>query len=60
MNAYFDLIKSMMWLFIVISIFSIPAMMVYQKYGAIKEMPKGAITQFSLGNMGTTSPISLI
>lgn len=52
MNAYYDFIKSLGILFLLIAIFSIPAMSIFAKYGAIVGQPKGIITQFSLGNMG--------
>ncbi len=55
MNAYFDLIRYMGILFFLVFIFSIPSMLIFKSYGAIANLPKGGLTQFSLGNMGNSS-----
>ena len=44
MNAYLDLIRYLMILFFFLSIFSVPAMMIYSKYGAIADDYMGVIS----------------
>ncbi len=57
MNAYLDLIRYMMILFLFITIFSLPAMTIFAKYGAISGEYMGVISQYSRGNMGDASVV---
>jgi hypothetical protein len=52
MNAYFDLLLSLTYLFMWITIFSIPTYLIFASYGAIYGESMGIVTQFSLGDMG--------
>ena len=52
MNAYFDTLKYLMQMMIFITIFSIPTMSIYAKYGAVKQESLDPFTVLSLGNMG--------
>ena len=55
MNAYLELIRYLLVLFLIMTIFSIPAMSIYSSYGAIRTEPMGILSQFSRGNMGDAS-----
>lgn len=52
MNAYFDTLRYLMILMLLIFVFSVPTMYIYSSWGAIEKDAMGAITKFSLGNMG--------
>ena len=52
MNAYFDTLKYLMQMMIFITIFTIPTMSIYAKYGAVKQESLDPFTVLSLGNMG--------
>eukprot|EP00352_Strombidinopsis_acuminata_P005189 CAMPEP_0176366210 /NCGR_PEP_ID=MMETSP0126-20121128/21023_1 /TAXON_ID=141414 ORGANISM="Strombidinopsis acuminatum, Strain SPMC142" /NCGR_SAMPLE_ID=MMETSP0126 /ASSEMBLY_ACC=CAM_ASM_000229 /LENGTH=138 /DNA_ID=CAMNT_0017723545 /DNA_START=133 /DNA_END=549 /DNA_ORIENTATION=+ len=55
-NAYFDVISQLAWMFVFISIFMIPSMIKYSEYGGVKDFsPFYALDQFTLGNMGGAS-----
>jgi len=55
-NAYFDIISSITWMFCFMSLVLIPSMVIFCKYGGLKEYSKMyALDQFTLGNMGGSS-----
>ena len=53
-NNYFDIMKSLMWMFSMISIFMLPLMFKYahNDQKGLQTDPLYAINQFSLGNLG--------
>jgi hypothetical protein len=53
-NNYFDIMKSLMYMFSMISLFMLPLMFKYSTNDqkALSKDPLYAITQFSLGNLG--------
>ena len=56
-NAYFDIMLSLVWMFASITIFVIPLFYAYSQNEtkALKNFGKYPITQYSLGNMGGSS-----
>ena len=54
MNAYFDTLKYLMQMMMFITLFCIPTMSIYAKYGAVKQESLDPFTVLSLGNMGNT------
>lgn len=59
MNAYFDTLRYLMIMMLLIFVFSIPAMTIYNSYGAIEKDAMGMITKYSLGNMGKIIKIQI-
>lgn len=57
MNAYFDTLKFMMILMLVLFLFSYPAMHIYSKYNALQHENMYLFTRFSLGNLGGAQTI---
>jgi hypothetical protein len=55
MNAYFDIIKQLLWMFIFITIFAVPSMMIFASYNGLEHSPTYAFDMFSVGNMGKFS-----
>ena len=54
MNAYFDTLKYLMIMMSFITLFCIPTMSIYAKYGAVGEESLDPFTIFTLGNMGNS------
>jgi hypothetical protein len=52
MNAYYDTLKYMMVLMMLLFVFSLPSVFIYSSYTGIVKQSMGFITRFSLGNMG--------
>jgi len=52
MNAYYDTLKYMMILMMLLFTFSLPSVFIYSSYSGIVKNSMGFITRFSLGNMG--------
>jgi hypothetical protein len=52
MNAYFDTLKYMMILMLLIFVFSFPALKIYSSYDALKNEAMFMFTKYSLGNLG--------
>ena len=52
MNAYFDTLKYMMVLMLILFIFSMPAMYIYKSYNSLQHENMYLFTQLSLGNLG--------
>lgn len=52
MNAYYDTLKYMMVLMMLLFVFSLPSVFIYSSYTGIVKNTMGFITRFSLGNMG--------
>lgn len=52
MNAYFDTLKYMMILMLLIFVFSLPALKIYSSYDALKDGAMYMFTKYSLGNLG--------
>jgi lipoprotein signal peptidase len=52
MNAYYDTLKYMMILMMLLFTFSLPSVFIYSSHSGIVKNSMGIITQFSLGNMG--------
>ncbi len=44
MNAYLDLVRYLLILFFFLTVFSMPSMIIYQKYGAIRNDPMGVLS----------------
>lgn len=60
MNAYYDTLKYLMVLMLLLFVFSFPSVMIYSSYEGIVRQPMGFITKYSLGNMGTPYLVLLI
>ena len=56
MNAYYDTLKYLVMLMLLIFTFSLPSILIYNSYEGISSDPMGAITRYSLGNMGIFHP----
>lgn len=52
MNSYFDVMKQLMGLFAVITLFLAPVMWYLSRFDALAEYPGYGTNQFSLGNIG--------
>ena len=52
MNAYFDIIQSLMWMFCMITLFTIPVMYIFSSYKGLANAPYYPLDMWSLGNMG--------
>jgi hypothetical protein len=52
MNAYFDTLKYMMILMLLIFLFSFPAIKIYSSYDGLKNEAMFMFTKYSLGNLG--------
>jgi hypothetical protein len=52
MNAYFDTLKYMMILMLLIFVFSFPALKIYSSYDGLKNEAMYMFTKYSLGNLG--------
>lgn len=52
MNAYYDTLKYLVMLMLLIFTFSLPSMYVYNSYQGLAGEPMFGITRYSLGNMG--------
>ena len=52
MNAYFDIIKQLLWMFIFITVFAVPSMMIFASYNGLAQSPTYVFDMFSVGNMG--------
>jgi hypothetical protein len=55
MNAYFDTLKYMMILMLILFAISVPAMTLYSSYNALQNENMYLFTKYSLGNMGGSS-----
>lgn len=53
MNAYYDTLKYLVMLMLLLFTFSMPAMYIYSSYDGLITEPMSGITRYSLGNMGT-------
>ena len=60
MNAYYDTLKYMMVLMILLFTFSLPSVFIYSSYEGIVKQPMGFITKYSLGNMGILKYLKFI
>lgn len=58
MNAYFDTLKYMMILMLLIFVFSLPALKIYASYDALKDGAMYMFTKYSLGNLGKNTNIN--
>ena len=54
-NSFFDLMYSLFWLAIFITIFMMPLMIEFSSYDGLAKESKYVFNQFSLGNMGGTT-----
>ena len=54
-NSFFDLMYSLFWMSIFITIFSLPLMIEFSSHNALSKESRYIFNQFSLGNMGGTS-----
>jgi len=55
-NAYFDVIAQLAWMFCIISLVMLPTMFKFAEYGGLKDIsPFYVIDQYTLGNMGGAS-----
>lgn len=54
-NAYFDVIRQLLFMMIFISIVTIPVMMTYASYSGLSTTAMAMFNQYSLGNMGKFS-----
>lgn len=52
MNAYFDTLKYMMIMMLLIFVFSFPAIKIYSSYDGLKNGAMYMFTKYSLGNLG--------
>ena len=52
MNAYFDTLKFMMILMMLLFLFNFPAMHIYSQYDSLKNEAMYLFTRLSLGNLG--------
>jgi len=52
MNAYFDTLKYLMILMILIYVFSFPTLLIYKSYDSLKNEAMYMFTKYSLGNLG--------
>ena len=52
MNAYFNIIKQLIFMFMWISIFTAPLMYIYSSYNAFEGTLYYPLDMWSLGNMG--------
>jgi hypothetical protein len=52
MNAYFDTLRYLMFMMLFIFVCIMPVMYLYSGYQGISKDAMGAVTRFSLGNMG--------
>ena len=43
MNAYFDIIQQLMWMFCMISLFTIPVMYIFSSYNGLRNAPMYAL-----------------
>jgi hypothetical protein len=59
MNAYFDTLKFMMILMLILFFFSSPAMYIYSNYNALQHETMYMFTRLSLGNLGNDKWITL-
>lgn len=50
--SYFDMIKNLVKIFVVLTILNIPLMYLFSHYDAYKSDKLGVISQFTIGNMG--------
>jgi hypothetical protein len=55
MNAYYDTLKYLMVLMLLLFVFSLPSVFIYSGYGALVKQSMGFVTKYSLGNMGIFS-----
>lgn len=55
MVAYRDLMLTLIWLFIVLSVIMLPAAFIYKGYDAINSPPHSVLSKYSLGNLGYSS-----
>ncbi|CDW71360.1 UNKNOWN [Stylonychia lemnae] len=51
MNVYFDTLKYLIVLMLLVFVFSLPSVFVYASYNGLAKQPMPFVTQFSLGNM---------
>jgi hypothetical protein len=56
MNAYYDSLKYLIVLMLLLFVFSLPSVFIYSSYSGIVKQPMGFITRYSLGNMGKIQP----
>jgi len=55
-NAYFEIIASLTWMFCIMSLILIPSMAIFSSYGGVKDFSvMYALDQYTLGNMGGSS-----
>jgi len=63
MNAYYDMIKSLMILFLCLGLFSLPSMYIFSRSHALADYQRYSVSQFTLGNLGkfniSLTPFSL-
>jgi hypothetical protein len=57
MNAYYDTLKYLVMLMLLIFVFSLPSMYIYKSYSGLAAEPMYGITRYSLGNMGGAYPL---
>ena len=43
MNAYFDIIQQLMWMFCMITLFTIPVMYIFSSYNGLRNAPMYAL-----------------
>lgn len=55
MNAYFDIMKQLIFMFFWISVFFVPVFYIYSSYDGLKNAPYYPLDMWSLGNMGGSS-----
>mmetsp|Transcript_117302 Transcript_117302/g.163222 ORF Transcript_117302/g.163222 Transcript_117302/m.163222 type:complete len:125 (-) Transcript_117302:2462-2836(-) len=55
-NAYFDVIAQLAWMFCFISLFMLPTIQIFSSYGGLKDIsPMYVLDQYTMGNMGGAS-----
>ena len=55
MNAYFQIMLQLLWLFMLFTCIAIPLMMFFARFDGTKGQVGYATSQYSLGNMGGSS-----
>lgn len=54
-NSFFDLMYSLFWFAVFVTIFTLPLMIEYGTHTGLVKEPRYLFNQFSLGNMGGTN-----
>ena len=52
MNAYYVLLRQLMTMFLLITVFTMPLMFIYSSYSGLEDAPMYFANRFSIGNLG--------